>query len=181
MSDNKTPVWDVLPPPTLLPIDQLQEHQDNPRSITEANFESLKASLREDPELLTANPIKVDSQGTVWAGNQRLKAARELGWTQIPTLNIDHFTPQMRDKLLILDNIPYGEWDRVLLTQKWGDQRLEDMQLPPDISLTWVEPLEQDIDPDQIPDDNFEPDLERETDIKEGDLYQIGPHRLLCC
>jgi ParB family chromosome partitioning protein len=46
-------------------------------------MEALKESLAADPRMLEARPIIALPDGTVLCGNQRLHAARELGWTEI--------------------------------------------------------------------------------------------------
>ena len=38
-------------------------------------------------------PIVIDRDGNVIAGHGRLLAAQELGWTEVPTLCLDHLTP----------------------------------------------------------------------------------------
>ena len=178
MKQNKTPSWDVLPHPEETPTADLSLHPDNPRTITDGNFEALKESMRQDPELMKYKPLLM-LDGMVYAGNQRLKAARELGWETIPTVNLQYCSQAARERLLIIDNIPYGAWDKAKLEQRWIEI-VENAWIPPDVDVTWIKTPEEDLDPNDVQEDNFEPNLEGQTDIQEGDLYQIGPHRLLC-
>src|SRR5207244_5941955 len=72
--------------------------------------------LLEDREMLAARPLLALPDGTVFAGNQRLRAARELGWRTIPVLTVE--LEWGRARLWALrDNNPYGEWDEPLLAE----------------------------------------------------------------
>ncbi len=62
------------------------------------------------PGALSALP-----DGTVVAGNMRLRAARDLGWETVPTVFVDLDENRAREWAL-RDNASYGDWDDVALT-----------------------------------------------------------------
>lgn len=91
------------------PVAELHENPENPRVITDPRFDALKRSLVADPAMLRARPLIALPDGTVIAGNMRLRAARELGWETVPTVyaDLDHERARL---WLLRDNNPYGDW-----------------------------------------------------------------------
>jgi ParB-like chromosome segregation protein Spo0J len=49
-------------------------------------------------------PVLVDAELNVICGHGRLLACRELGWTEVPTLCLDHLTPAQARAFMIADN-----------------------------------------------------------------------------
>jgi ParB-like nuclease domain len=93
------------------PITDLAPHPHNPRRITEARFKALVRAVKASPEMLKARPVvALASSGHVIMGNMRLRAARELGWTSIPTFYVD-LSEAEAAQWMLRDNNQYGEWD----------------------------------------------------------------------
>jgi hypothetical protein len=66
--------------------------------------------------MLQARPLLALPDGTVIAGNQRLRAARELGWQTIPVVTVS--LERERARLWALrDNNSYGEWEEQALAE----------------------------------------------------------------
>lgn len=67
---------------------QLDGLPKNPRFIRDENFERLKKSLNESPEMLKLREILVyplnDKKYIVIGGNMRLRAAKDLGFNELP-------------------------------------------------------------------------------------------------
>lgn len=104
---------------------QIEGVPANPRTIAAEDIERLKASLSEHPRMLDARPLLVyqlDDTYVVLAGNQRLRAARMLGWKTIPAKIIPSETSieQLR-RITLLDNSEAGTWDESLLGEGWLD------------------------------------------------------------
>ena len=59
------------------------------------------------------NPIRLDEKHNIIAGELRLLAAKELGFTQIPAIILENLTPEEADAIRILDNriAEDGEWN----------------------------------------------------------------------
>src|ERR1700735_656545 len=49
-------------------------------------------------------PILIDSDSKVIAGHGRLQACRMLGWTEVPTICIDHLTEDQKKAFMIAEN-----------------------------------------------------------------------------
>src|SRR5258707_1099628 len=88
---------------------RLQLAPDNPREISKERLEQLKRSLEADREMLRARPLIALLDGTVICGNQRLRAARALGWDTIPAIFVDLDERRAREWML-RDNNSYGDW-----------------------------------------------------------------------
>lgn len=84
----------------------------NPRQIDEDEFEKLKKGLA---EFGMVQPLVANQDGTLIGGHQRLRAAFELEWTEVPVIRID--VDKQREKALNLAlNRLSGKWDYPKLT-----------------------------------------------------------------
>ncbi len=148
----------------------LKLHERNPRFIKDRQFEVLCESIRENPEFFEARPILCTPDGVVFAGNMRLRAAREIGLKTVPTVTMD-IGPEKVRELMIRDNVQNGEWEPDVLSADFTPDELIKFGLEmPDFQVAKAEAQEDDY---EIPD-------EIKTDIVAGDLFEIGRHRLLC-
>ena len=102
------------------PLAKLHPNPRNPRTISERDFERLKESLAADPDMLKARPIVALPDGTVIAGNQRLRAAEALGWKAVPAVTVD-LDPARALTWATRDNISAGTWDEALLGDLLSD------------------------------------------------------------
>jgi len=141
---------------------QIEGLPSNPRNITEANFEKLKKSLTDNPEMLKLREVIAYDNGgelVVIMGNMRLKAMRDLGFTSVPVKILSKDTPTERLKAYtILDNAPFGKWDWDMLANEWEAQQLTDWGV--DLPI-----MESEINPDEFFDD-VENAKEKEDEAK---------------
>lgn len=96
--------------PLALPIEDLQPDAANVRLHNERNIETIKASLKQFGQRL---PLVVQEDGMiVRAGNGRLQAAKELGWTHIAAVVVDESSVEAT-AFAIADNrtAELAEWD----------------------------------------------------------------------
>ena len=72
-----------------------------------------------------------DGKLVIIGGNQRYKAAVELGMPELPVMMADDLNPEQRDEFLLKDNLNYGEWNKEMLTE-WPAENLDDwgVELP---------------------------------------------------
>lgn len=108
-------------------IQHLKLLEDNPRTINKAALEMLCDSIKKDPEMMWRRPVLVnDVEGslTVYAGNQRVIAAKWIGWTSIPCI-IDKDLPQdVIKRRILIDNRHNGEWDYDILANVYELEEL---------------------------------------------------------
>lgn len=121
----------------IVDIDQIKENPNNPRLIRKHEYKKLLKSLKDLPEGLNINPIKVDQDMIVIGGNMRLKACKELGFKEIPIMDISSLSKEKQMEFLIKDNISFGEWDYDMLANEWNHQDLYDwgLNIPAEIDL----------------------------------------------
>lgn len=132
-----------------IPISKLKANPKNPRVIRGDKFEKLKASLQAFPDMLNKRPLIVftdkDGKYIVLGGNMRLKAAKELGLTELPVIVADNWTEEQKAEFLVKDNVNYGDWDHEQLANEWDEIQLTEWGL----DLPVFEPLEAQGDTEQ--------------------------------
>lgn len=120
-------------------------------------MDALKRSIAEDPKLMTAKPLMVNTDMVVFAGNQRLHACIELGWDKVPC-NVLDWTEEEQQRAMIKDNGHHGEWDTDMLANDgWDAEQLTEWGI--DI---WIPEEEPDLE-DLIADDKDKPATMRIT------------------
>lgn len=110
----------------LIKISELKVNEDNPRYINDAKFTLLKRSIENFPEMLTLRPIIVNHENVVLGGNMRLRAAADLGLTEIPVIQAGDLTPKQQREFIIKDNVSFGKWDWDLITNEWSEKELSE-------------------------------------------------------
>lgn len=132
------------------PLDSLKPLENNPRYIKEEDFERLCASVQNNPELFEAQPIILsDRTGelVIIAGNQRYRAAKEVGMKEVPTVLITGLTEQKEKEIIIRTNVTNGKWDYDrLATDDWNVDDLDDWGV--DVSFFSPEEDKEDDDGD---------------------------------
>jgi hypothetical protein len=89
------------------PLSDIKPAQYNPRQIAGDELEKLKKGLA---EFGMVEPLVVNEDGTLIGGHQRLKAASELGWTEVPVIRVKLDKLQEKALNLALNRLS-GEWD----------------------------------------------------------------------
>jgi len=104
-----------------LNISEIKSNPNNPRKIKPDQLAKLKKSISDFPQMLEMRPIVVDSNNVVLGGNMRLKAITELGYKEVPVIQVDELTPEQQKQFIIKDNVNYGDWDwDVLNSANWN-------------------------------------------------------------
>ena len=166
----------------MVSIDELVPYQNNARTHSQAQINKLRSSLREFGFI---NPVIIDKEKTIIAGHGRVEAARAEGLKEVPCVLVDHLTEAQKKAYIIADNrfaLDAG-WDEDLLRVEI--ESLQDMAF--DLSLTGFEPVEleslfREEKEKELEDDDFDVDEELKKPVitKQGDLWVLGRHRLLC-
>ena len=111
------------------PIKDLKELPGNPRIIKKDQFEKLKQSIKDNADYFEARPIILsDRTGEliILAGNQRYKAAKAIGMTEVPTILLPNLTEEREKEIIIRDNVENGDWDMDILANEWDPAELEE-------------------------------------------------------
>jgi hypothetical protein len=161
-------------------LSQIKKNPNNPRVIRDEKFEKLKNSIKSFPQMMSLRPIVVDESGTILGGNMRYEAIKALKMTEIPdewVRRAEDLTEEEKKEFIVKDNVGFGEWDWDSIANEWSDLPLSDWGLDvPGFEMVEDETTDNDAEP-QI--DRAE-ELNKVWQVKSGDLWQIGEHRLLC-
>lgn len=160
---------------------QIEGLPANPRQWTKAQFEQLKASIRETPELLEARGCIVDYHDGKYVclgGNMRYMACKDLGMTEVPCYVIPEDTSVLKKKEIVAkDNVSMGEWDYDALANEWGDMDLKGWGVP--IPPEWQDSIKE--AEEKAKDDDFDEEKEEiPARCAKCDLWQLGEHTLMC-
>src|SRR5882762_9471809 len=167
-------------------IEELNRDPANPRLHSKKQIRQIAESIK----IFGFNvPILVDRHGNVICGHGRLLAARELGWTEVPTLCLEHLSPAQARAFMITDNrlTEIATWDDRLLAQQLKDLSLLGLDFSLeilgfemgeiDLRIAALDDMPEPADDpaDDLPEPSARPPLSRI-----GDLWLLDRHRVLC-
>lgn len=164
------------------PINSILGYVNNTRVHPQEQIDQIKSSII---EFGMCTPVGIHNDTIVY-GHGRHEALKQLGYDEVPTLDLSHLTEAQRKAFTIADNkiALNAGWDEELL--KIELQSLQEMDF--DINLLGfdIEELENmdiDLEDDLIIDTDKAdevPEIEENPVIKVGDLIELNNHRLLC-
>ena len=164
----------------LVPIGELVPYVNNARTHSPEQINKLRSSLREFGFI---NPVIIDRDFGVIAGHGRILAAKEEGIAEVPCVFADHLTEVQKKAYIIADNRMAMDagWDEELLRVEIEALQAEAF----DLSFTGFDEKElSDLfkDADDAQEDDFDVDteLEKPCVAKEGDIWLLGRHRVIC-
>jgi len=168
-------------------VSELTLRASNPRVHSKKQIRQIANSIT---QFGFNNPILIDQEDTIVAGQGRVEAARLLGLETVPTIRLEDLSENEIRAYVIADNklAENAGWNRELLAVEL--QGLLDIELEFDITFTGFEMTEIDLLLDSEAEANAS---DRNTDdeipsistsgsaiTQPGDLWQLGSHRLFC-
>src|SRR5262245_42256396 len=160
-------------------LSEIKPYENNPR-LNDAAVDAVAASIR---EFGFRQPIVVDEDGVIVVGHTRYKAALRLGLETVPVHVATGLTPAQIKAYRLADNqtASLSSWDDDKLVLELA--QLQEMQFDINLSGFSAEDLHRLFEP--VPtagltdaDDIPEPPDHAQT--QPGDVWLLGPHRLLC-
>src|SRR5262245_35944245 len=180
MAAPRPPAAQDAPPTTLA---DLRPDARNRRKHGPRNLAMLTAALR---DVGASRSIVIDEAGEILAGNGVVTAASEAGLTKVRVVDAEGDTiiavrrsglsAEQKRALAIYDNrtSELAEWDwPQLAADLAGGLSLDAWWTPVELAAQLPNGMRGKTDPDEIP-------PARATNIAVGDLFALGPHRLLC-
>jgi DNA modification methylase len=159
-------------------VSSMVPYSKNPRLLSQKQENDLRRSL--EKYNLVEIPV-LNRDGTVIAGHQRLKILQLLGRGE-ETIDCRMPSRQLSEaefkEYLVRSNISNATWNYEMLASDFDVATLLEAGFEDaDLSAVYDDVL-------SVDDDNFDVDravaAAKKTTIKPGDLFQIGPHRILC-
>lgn len=164
---------------------KLSEITENPKNARIHSKKQIKTLVKSIKKFNFTNPILIDGNGMIIAGHCRYKAAQELKMETVPTISLEHLTPEEVKAYAIMDN-------RLGLDSEWDFELLKDsfkelIDIGFDVELTgWEIPeidnitldfagMKENKDKNDV-DDEIPKDSEIIRQVNYGDLWQLGNH-----
>ncbi|WP_337853613.1 site-specific DNA-methyltransferase [Brachymonas wangyanguii] len=164
------------------PLQALIPYARNARTHSPQQVAQIAASIR---EFGWTNPILVDGESGVIAGHGRLLAARQLGLTEVPVIELAHLDDAQRRAYVLADNrlALNAGWDEDLLRLELGE--LQDLDFDLDLLGFDDDELQTLMAGDEptvegLGDEDAVPDIPETPVSRPGDIWIMGAHRLLC-
>ncbi|PIR98067.1 MAG: hypothetical protein COT89_01355 [Candidatus Colwellbacteria bacterium CG10_big_fil_rev_8_21_14_0_10_42_22] len=161
-----------------VPIKELKPAPYNPRKHKKEDMEQLKTSLKRygvvDPILVNNAPGR---EQVIIGGHMRVKALEEMGVKNVPVIYLHIEDLEKERELNLRLNRNQGEWDFQLLAEFDEDVLSE-------IGFT-SEELDDVFGIEDSPEEfDIQKELEKlnitKIEVKKGDVWQLGKHRLMC-
>ena len=166
-----------------LPIGTLKPAAYNPRKKLkkgDKEYEKIKKSI---VEFGYVEPIIVNYDGTVIGGHQRLTVLSDLGYKEVQCVQVRIEDENKVKALNVALNKITGAWNEELLADLMVDLQDADFNL----DLTGFEAPEIDqlfskVHNKEVKEDDFDVDgeLTKPTISKQGDIWHLGKHRVIC-
>lgn len=163
-----------------VPVGDLVPWDQNPRD-NDQSVDEVAGSIRRFGFAAPIIARRADSM--VIAGHTRLKAAQRLGINKVPVRWMD-LDPSEARMLALADNKlnERADWDDELLSGVLAQLQEDGADLE---GLGWddeeIDALIADAGPEvELPEDIEPAEPPREPDSKPGEVYELGPHRLVC-
>jgi DNA modification methylase len=167
---------------TAIAVAELKPYPTNARTHKKSQLKQIAKSIE---TFGFTNPVLVDGNNTIIAGHGRVEAAKMLGLTTVPTIRLDHLTPEQVKAYVIADNrlAEKAGWDKEILALEL--QHLMELDLSfevdvtgfslPEIDLMLQTPTDKKADKaDEIP------EVAAVAVTQLGDVWQLGEHRVYC-
>ena len=78
--------------------------------------------------MLEVRPLVV-ADGVVVGGNMRLLVMKDLGYKEVPAIDVSEWTQAECDEFMIKDNLSFGDWDYDVLANEFDPVSLDDWGL----------------------------------------------------
>lgn len=164
----------------IIDIDSLIPYARNSKVHSEKQIAEIAASINEYGFL---SPLVIDKDNTILCGNGRYYAALKLGLKRLPCIKEEYLTDSQRRAYVISDN-KIGEnatWDEEMLKVEIEDLKLNDFNIDllgfSDKELAFLFKEEKEVIDDDY---DLTSALEKEAFVKRGDIWYLGPHKLMC-
>lgn len=154
-------------------IKKLKASEYNPRQANEKEYKDLENSIREfgvvDPIIVNSAPAR---RNIIIGGHFRVKVCRGMGITEVPVVYVNIPKIKKEQELNLRLNKNLGQWDWDLLAN-FDEELLKGIGFESQ-ELDKIFDLDLGKDADEVP------EVRKKVNIKCGDLFKLGNHRLLC-
>ena len=167
------------------PISLLRPWPRNARTHSRKQIRQIADSIK---KFGFTNPVLINGEKTILAGHGRVEAAKLVGMTTVPCMRIDHLSLDEQRAYVLADNklALNAGWDEELLALELKEISSATLDFDIDITgftIAEVDSLIEGIVPvdEGDPADDALPEVDRsQVRCRPGDVWRLGPHRLVC-
>ena len=169
----------------MLPTSAMRPYAKNARTHSKKQLKQIAESIR---TFGFTNPVLIDADNTILAGHGRVEAAKLIRMDRVPCVRLEHMTVEQKRAYVLADNklALNAGWDEELLAEEL--RTLLDVDIDFDIEVTGfsiaeIDSLVENLIPEEPgdPDDDVVPGLDDGPPrCRVGDIFALGPHRLIC-
>ena len=155
----------------LMPINEFKPHPKNIKKHPESQIKGIAEAIR---LVGFVQAIVIDKKNEIKAGHGKYEAARFLGMSEAPFVRLEKLTKEVMDAYMILDNklsdaSPYDKENMMFVLSEIPDFNFEIFNVDMD-----------EFQPEKELTQDDAPPLRAHTDVKTGDIYKLGNHRIMC-
>ena len=159
-------------------IESLIPYVNNAREHSEEQVDQIAASIK---KFKFNNPVLIDQTSGILAGHGRVLAAKKLGLKTVPCIKLDHLSDAEKKAYIIADNkiATNSTYNNTILGLEI--ESLKDSGI--DLNILGFNDKELNILSNPIKgltDDDEVPEIPEEPVTKEGDIYELGDHKIFC-
>jgi DNA modification methylase len=176
-------------PPLMVVNRQISELKLNPRNPRVHDAKQIRRIARSIRSFGFVVPVLVDSSLKVIAGHGRILACKQLCWTEVPTIGLDHLSDEQLRAFIIADNrlSELSVWDERLLAEQLKELSLLDLDF--ELEVTGFDMGEIDLRIEGLdalaadgpdPADLLHEEVQGPAVARDGDLFLLGRHRVYC-
>lgn len=168
-----------------IPLTQLKHWAKNARTHSKKQIGQIADSIR---TFGFTNPLLIDNENSILAGHGRFEAARILQMETVPCVRLEHMTASQKRAYVLADNklALNAGWDEELLAEEL--ESLVAIDIDFDISVTGFSIADVDslieglhiVEPHDPDDEQIPATSDGPTVSRIGDIWSLGPHRLIC-
>ena len=166
-------------------VDALWPYPKNARTHSKKQIQKIAASIR---EFGFTNPLLIDSKGSIVAGHGRLEAAKALGLVEVPTIRLDHLSETQVRAYVLADNklATLAGWDPETLKSELRFLTSVDLDFNVDVTgfecakIDYMVNDDKGLAPGPAAADEAPALFPDAAVSRNGDLWALGSHRVLC-